>query len=143
MSIDFVGSSEKLVNDAISEVFNKIAEKVEPTYSRELANFAKEIFDSAGHANGREWQPNADSTVKRKGFNHRNVEDGVLEQTITEEGFLMQDDYMDELISLNEGYEYANAVGDGQNRFDDIGKRPEDQEEIMQRTVKDIVENYK
>lgn len=136
----FIDASIDSVNLCINEVFNKIASKVEPTYSHELANYAKEIFDSKGTVHGRNWQPNTESTAKRKGKNHRNVDTGELEDIMTTDGFLMNDDYMDE---LDEGYHFANLVGEGQNRFDDIGQREEDKDELIDRTVKTIIATYK
>jgi hypothetical protein len=141
--MDLIKSSEKIVDDAINEVFNKIANRVNPVYTHELANFAKEIFDSAGQDNGRNWHDNVESTIKKKGFNHRNVDSGLLESIITEEGFLMQDNYMEELESIDSGYAFANESGNGANKFDDIGQRESDKEEIMNRTIQNIVENYR
>lgn len=136
----FIDASIDSVNLCINEVFDKIASKVEPTYSHELANYAKEIFDSKGTVHGRNWQPNTESTAKRKGKNHRNVGTGELEDIMTTDGFLMNDDYMDE---LDEGYLFANLIGEGQNRFDDIGQREEDKDELIDRTVKTIIATYK
>lgn len=136
----FIDASLKVVDDCVNEVFLKISEQIEPTYSKELAQFAKEIFDSKGTVNGRSWQSNTPSTEKRKGKNHRNVNTGELEETLTTEGFLMNDDYMDE---LDDKYHFANDVGDGANRFDDIGQRETDQEIIAERTIKKIAENYR
>ena len=138
--MNFIESSNKAVDGCINEVFDKIAVMVEPTFSKELANFAKEIFDSKGTVNGRNWESNTESTAKKKGFNHRNVDTGDLQNTLTADGFLMNDDYMNE---LPEKYHFANEVGDGINRFDDIGKRESDKEILIDRTVKSVVENYK
>lgn len=139
----FIDASIESVNLCINEVFDKIASKVEPTYSHELANYAKEIFDSKGTVHGRNWQPNTESTAKRKDKNHRNVDTGELEDIITTDGFLMNDDYINELADYHEGYHFANLVGDGQNRFDDIGQREEDKDELIDRTVKTIIATYK
>lgn len=138
--MNFIDSSNNAVDNCINEVFDKIAVLVEPTYSKELANFAKEIFDSAGHENGRSWDNNTESTAKRKGFDHRNRDTGFLENEMTTDGFLMDDDYMDK---LDEKYHFANDVGDGKNSFDDIGQRESDQEILVERTINSVVENYK
>lgn len=140
--MNFIDSSNKAVDGCINEVFEKIAVLVEPTYSKELANFAKEIFDTAGHANGREWLPNSEEWAEEKGFNHRNRHTGKLEEQLTTDGFLMDDDYMNNLDDADR-YWRANNIDDRANRFDDIGKRESDQEILVERTIKSVTENYK
>lgn len=136
-----VEDSKDVINDCISEVMVKISNQLPPLYSQNLAEFAKEIFESKGTAHGRNWQPNEESTAKKKkGLNRRNYDTGELERTLTEDGFLVNEDYMDE---LGEGYHFANMVGDGVNRFDDIGKREEDKAEILERSLQQLVKEYK
>jgi hypothetical protein len=122
----------------ISESVFLINEVIERSVPKDLSNLAQDIFDSKGGTHGRMWESNAVSTKKRKGFDHRNVETGALEAALTTDGFLMDDNYMDELAQINEGYLYANALAP----FDDIGRTKDDVSWLREQIIKDIKSVY-
>lgn len=122
------------INLLISDTITIIDEVINRTYPRDLSILAEEIFDSKGTTHGRMWESNAPSTRKRKGFDHRNVDTGALEEALTTDGFLMNDNYMDELGAINEGYLYASDLAP----FDDIGRTKEDKSWIREQIIKDL-----
>lgn len=123
----------------IEEVAIQINTIVKNEHPKILAQLAKEIFDSRGHSHGRNWDDNTPATAKRKGKNHRNVDTGLLQETLEQDGFLMQDNYMDDLpqSSPDRNYKYANY---GNNKFDDIGRTENDKLWVKERLVTTIKE---
>lgn len=111
----------------------KIQEIVNQEQPKILSQLAKEIFDSAGTTHGRHWDVNTESTAKRKGKNHRNVDTGLLQSTLEQDGFLMQDDYM---ASLPDKYNHANY---SPNKFDDIGRTADDEQYVVDQLAIKIV----
>lgn len=146
------------INTIIDNSVSKINEIVKKEHPKILAKLAKEIFESVGQSHGREWQPNTSATVngfyskspsgisfhvKGKGFNRRNYETGQLMNTLTEVGFLEDDNYMENLPTAprgnSYGYKAANSINSFQNRFDDIGRTPDDEEYISNQLAEAII----
>ena len=136
-----------LINDLVKNIVDqsvvKIDQIVANSLPKHLSELAQDIFDSSGKTHGRDWSSNKPSTIKKKGFNKRNVEEGQLEMTLIEEGFLLDSNYMDNLpIPSNgdpDGYLWANEYG----RFDDIGRTQDDKKWIKEKLIKDIVNGYR
>jgi hypothetical protein len=122
------------IDAIISHSISVINEVVKRTLPHDLSNLAQDIFDSKGTTHGRMWESNAPSTKKRKGFDHRNVETGALEDALTTDGFLMDDNYMDELGQINERYLFANDLAP----FDDIGRTKDDKEWLREQLIRNI-----
>ncbi len=141
----------------IQESITKIDEIIEKEYPLILATLAREIFESKGQSHGRHWEPNTESTKKRKGSDYPNIETGQLEDYLTTPGFLEDDNYMANLptpqrtgkakggmnhqknYSNTNNYEYANAL----RPFDDIGKTADDEEFIERQLEIAITAQYK
>lgn len=129
------------INVQIEDMNNKIDRIVQLQYPILLSQLAKEIFDSKGKTHGRNWDGNKPSTIKRKGFDHRNVETGLLETTLEQPGFLVDDDYMFHLPDAkgNHGYKFANSYAP----FDDIGRTSNDEDWINTRLAEEIQNDFK
>ena len=135
------------LNTEVMNDINKIITQVDGIVVKyipiELSKLAQEIFDSKGKSHGRSWDTNTVSTAKRKGFNKRNVESGQLEDTLIGEGFLLDDDYMNNLPTPDSGdsngYFYANSRA----RFDDIGRTDDDDTWLKDQLIKDIINELK
>ena len=133
MNIDF----------GISESIKKIDAIIQKEYPKELSNLAEDIFASGGKSHNRNWSENKPSTIKRKGGNSPNIETGQLENWLTTDNNLVDDDYMARLPTPSKGtwgengYLYANEL----RKFDDIGRTPEDEEYIVNQLVIKIRNN--
>ena len=130
---------EELINQSVL----KIDEIAKSAYPNELAKLAEEIFAGGGKSHGRNWADNTTSTQKRKGGNSPNIDTGLLEHTLTQTGFLQNDDYMDKLPTPSksknpQGYEFANKM----RPFDDIGKTDDDKEWVVKEVIKRIISEY-
>ena len=113
---------EQIANDIVEQT-NK---KIKAIFPEIVAKLAKEIFDTQGTIDGRNWKDNTESTAKRKGRNSPNIDTGLLEHVLSQPGFVMDDAYMDKLPESNKspkGYKYANDM----RNFDDIGRTPADE----------------
>lgn len=141
---------EELINQSVLKI-DGIAKSA---YPNELAKLAEEIFASGGKSHGRNWADNTASTQKRKGGNSPNIDTGLLEHTLTQTGFLQNDDYMDKLPKPIKsksskgkksnssddpnGYKFANKM----RPFDDIGKTDDDKEWVVKEVIKRIISEY-
>jgi len=138
---------EEAIQEIINNTNNKVIQIIQEEHPKVLADLAKDIFQSEGQVDGRNWQSNKSSTAKRKGFNQRNYETGDLYNMLTEPGFLENDNYMMNLPSPKRGnsygYQAANDINNGANRFDDIGQIQKDKELIDKALEKVIVDKLK
>lgn len=119
-------------------------EKIKQVSKSELpeitGKLVKKVFDEPGN-NGRNWSPNKESTVKRKKSNNPNIETGLLELTLSQPGFIIEDDYMARLpvpprSNSSDGYQYANDM----REFDDLGRTSQD-EEYIESQLEEILSN--
>lgn len=128
----------QLVNDQSAKIITIIQEE----HPKILANLSTDIFETKGQIDGRNWQDNTFYTAKRKGKNHRNVETGTLEEMFATPGFLEDDNYMENIPSPSRGssygYQAANDINDGANRFDNIGRTEADLE-IIDRGLETVI----
>lgn len=124
----------------IQESMQKVTEIIESEYPKLLSKIAEEIFASGGKSHGRNWEDNKKSTIKRKGGNSPNIETGQLENWLTSEGNLLEDDYMTKLPTPKRSqwgennYTYANQL----RKFDDIGRTQDDEEYIEQKLIEKL-----
>lgn len=124
------------VEDAILTEINKITAKIDSLMPNVVNELAREIFSTQGQIDGRNWANNAPSTIKRKGKNTPNIDTGNLEQLLSNNGTIMEDNYMDQVVAMNSGYEYANDM----RPFDDIGRTVADEvvmEKILEQKIQD------
>lgn len=131
---------EDAIKKIVENASNQIVDVIKTEHPKILATLAKEIFDSKGTTHGRQWESNKSSTVRIKGFDHRNYETGNLEGMLTDPGFLEDDDYMSKLGMSERGGDYTkiSQIGGGVNRFDDIGKTDNDETYIGEQLAQKI-----
>jgi len=127
------------IEQAIMEVVNRIDDVAKKNLPEVTGKLAKHVFDSGGA--DRNWKANAPSTVKRKKSSDPNIETGLLELTLSQPGFIMDDDYMVKLpvpprSGDSNGYIYANAM----REFDNLGRTPED-EKYMEQKLEELLAN--
>ena len=132
------------IQGIIDESISKVDAIIKVEYPQDLSLLAKEIFDSAGKTHGRNWLDNTESTTKKKGKNHRNVESGDLQLYLETPGVLEQEDYMTSLPTPKRskdpnGYIYANNLA----KFDDIGRTPDDEQWLEQKLTEAIINGYR
>lgn len=128
----------------IQESMQQVTKIAEEQFPIQLAKLAREIFDSAGTTHGRNWTSNRPSTVKKKGFDHRNTETGELGDYLSTPGVLLDDDFMENLpvsprSKSSNGYLYANDDG----KFEDIGQTEDDLEFVAEQMARQIAQNYR
>lgn len=137
--MSFIEDLNKQINQTIEEV-NKTADKELPKAAVKLV---AKVFSPQGDNNGRNWKPNAPSTIKRKKLSYPNIETGQLVYTLLEEGYILDDNYMDKLPTPTrsgnpDGYAYANEM----REFDNIGRTPQDEEFLEQQIEKVLNDKY-
>jgi hypothetical protein len=127
--VNVIKKSEPQVDRIIGSLTALIEDTAKDTLPKILSQLAKEIFDSKGTTHGRQWDENSPSTARAKGKNHRNVDTGLLQDTLEQPGFLLDDDYMERLPQTypDRNYKYANY---SPNKFDDIGRTNDDEKYI-------------
>lgn len=130
-----------MIDFGIDESMKKIDSIIQSQYPKILAELAEDIFASGGKTHGRNWAENKPSTIKKKGGNSPNIESGQLEDWLSTEGNIVDDDYMTRLPSPlddwgGEGYLAANAL----RKFDDIGRTSDDEKYIEEQLTEKIQE---
>lgn len=137
--MSFIENLTKQINQTIEEI-NKTADKELPKAAVKLV---AKVFSPQGDNNGRNWKPNAPSTIKRKKLSYPNIETGQLVHTLLEEGYILDDDYMEKLPTPSrsknpDGYEEANAM----REFDNIGRTPQDEDFLEQKIEEVLNDKY-
>jgi len=136
------------INDLIAQTANKIDSIAELEFPNIASQLVKDTFDTKGAATGRNWKANAPSTIKRKGFDSRNTETGLLEDALSQPGFILDDDYMGRLPSRSVNakghksggdYQFANSIDNYANRFDNLGRTANDEKYMLKRLVEVII----
>jgi hypothetical protein len=132
-----------MIDFGIKESMQNVDNIIQTQYPKILANLANDIFASGGKSHGRDWADNTPSTIKRKGGNSPNIESGQLEDWLSTEGNILDDDYMSRLPSSTKvgnwgdnGYLYANSL----RKFDDIGRTEQDEKYIENELANKIKE---
>lgn len=130
---------EKAVMTTIDQI-DALAKKDLPEVTSKLV---KKVFNGNGN-NGRNWKANAASTIKRKKSSDPNIETGLLELTLSQPGYIIDDNYMNGLPTpprsgSSEGYREANAM----REFDNLGRTPEDEAYIEQQLEVLIANEFK
>lgn len=127
-------------NFGIQDSINKINEIINEEYPKILSNIAEDIFATGGKSHGRNWKENTASTIKKKGGNSPNIETGQLENWLTTDNNLLNDDYMSKLPTPKNSmwgendYLYANKL----RKFDDIGRTYNDEKFIEQKLIEKL-----
>lgn len=134
-----IDAIEKAVMDTVDKIDN-VAKTALPGITTQLV---KKVFNGNGN-NGRNWKPNAPSTVKRKKSNDPNIETGLLELTLSQPGFIIDDAYMNQLpvpprSNSIEGYWEANST----RQFDNLGRTQQDEEYLEQQLEVAIANEFK
>lgn len=137
--MNFIENIQKQVNDTVETIINTI--KVE--FPSVTGILVKDIFDTKGTIDNRNWAPNAKSTIARKKHDNPNVDTGLLETTLSQPSFILDDNYMGNLPKppkgRSNGYLYANKM----RKFDDIGRTPEDEKILEQKLEEKILNAIK
>lgn len=130
----------KLINDSVED----IRKEADNALLKATPKLVAKVFNSGEGNNGRNWKPNAPSTIKRKKHRAPNIETGDLMLALMEEGFILDDNYMDDLpipprTGDPNGYEYANE----QRSFDNIGRTAEDEKFLEHEIEQALIDKYK
>lgn len=128
------------IEAVIMESIDKIKQVSKNALPEITSKLVKKVFNEPGN-NGRDWDPNKSSTIKRKKSSDPNIETGLLELTLTEPGFIIEDDYMNRLpiplrSNSSDGYLYANDM----REFDNLGRTEQD-EQYIETKLEEILSN--
>lgn len=136
-----INSISEAIKNSVEQIADKIDAIAKKSLPERMKQLAKDVFDTSGAIDGRNWSPNTASTTKRKGFNKPNVEHGDLYEHLTQTDALMQDDFMMSLPTPKrnnqDGYFMANRL----RKFDDIGRTLEDEKILKKGVIQDIKDN--
>lgn len=132
----------EFINQKINKINDEIVKKADDIVTAEqpiiLSQMATDLFNEQGAFNGRQqWADNLPSTIKRKGRNSPNIDTGLLENTMETTGFLMQDNWQQEVFAINEGYEKADAM----RKFSDLGETEADNEYMVEKLTEALRTN--
>ena len=131
------------IEKAIMDTVDKIDDVAKAELPKVTSKLVKKVFDGNGN-NGRNWKPNTPSTVKRKKSSNPNIETGLLELTLSQPGFILDDAYMNKLpipprSNSIDGYSYANST----REFDNLGRTQQDEEYLEQQLEVAIANEFK
>lgn len=140
-------AKDNSLDTLIQEWIKQFDEKLKAVLPEATGKLAKNVMRSNG--NGRNWEANATSTKYNKGEDDPNHDTGLLEMTLSQPGFIMQDDYMAKLpkadtrkirggkeygIRKDPDYKWANKI----RRFDNIGETEKD-EEVLEKELEKLL----